>query len=276
MQKKYGLKRILIVDWDVHHGNGTQNMFIEDPDILYISIHRYDDGEFFPCHPDADMNVVGAGPGIGRTVNIPWSDDDIGDVEYMAAFSRVVLPIAYEFDPELVLVSAGFDAAIGDPIGEYNVSSECYAHMTHLLMGLAKGKVLLCLEGGYSLEALPLCATMCLKALLSDPLPSLNLNLSTPDLSAMLTLNAVINIQSRYWKTLGPSSKDKCIENVSYNISGNLSNKISKTQFQCTYLSWFFIYSLLTYSSMRFKRYTAYLLVIYALRQIWDFSITYS
>lgn len=109
--------RVLIVDWDVHHGNGIQRMFENDLRVLYISIHRYDNGEFFPCSEDANYNVVGNGEGTGFTVNIPWNSKGMGDTEYLATFTNVVLPIAYEFNPELVLVSAGFDAARGDRLG---------------------------------------------------------------------------------------------------------------------------------------------------------------
>lgn len=172
--------------------------------MLYISIHRFDDGEFFPCSQDASMTVVGAGAGIGRTVNIPFSDEDMGDAEYIAAFTRIVLPIAYEFDPDMVLVSAGFDAAENDPIGDYHLSPACYAHMTRMLMNLAGGRILLLLEGGYSLEALSNCACACLRALLMDPLPQMQLR--RPDSGALHTLNSVINIQSRYWKMLASSA----------------------------------------------------------------------
>lgn len=203
LQKAHGANKIMIVDWDVHHGNGTQHMFIEDPNVLYVSIHRYDQGDFFPGSTDADLNVVGKGSGVGRNINIPWSDEEMGDGEYLAAFHRVVLPIGYEFAPDMVIVSAGFDAAVDDPIGEYMVSPECYAHMTHMLMGLANGKVLLCLEGGYSLKALPLCATNCLKALLGEPLPLLSP--SFPSLGAMITLDSVCHVQSKFWKCFGKS-----------------------------------------------------------------------
>jgi len=111
------------VDWDVHHGNGIQHMFESDPKVLYISIHRYDNGSFFPCSTDADYRAVGNRQGEGFTVNIPWNKKGMGDAEYLAAFTNIVLPIAYEYAPELVLVSAGFDAAQGDPLGGKGVGS---------------------------------------------------------------------------------------------------------------------------------------------------------
>jgi len=92
-------------------------MFEDDPRVLYISIHRYDDGGFFPGKKDADYDAVGINDGKGFNVNIPWNYNRMGDTEYLAAFTNIVLPIAYEYGPELVLVSAGFDAAQGDPLG---------------------------------------------------------------------------------------------------------------------------------------------------------------
>lgn len=117
------IRRVLIVDWDVHHGNGTQHIFESNPKVLYMSIHRYDYGQFFPRSEDANFDVVGEGSGTGFNVNIPWNAKGMGDMEYIAAFQRIILPIAYEFAPELVLISAGFDAALGDPLGGCKVES---------------------------------------------------------------------------------------------------------------------------------------------------------
>nr|KAG5705614.1 hypothetical protein BaRGS_034812 [Batillaria attramentaria] len=149
-QSGVAVVRILIVDWDVHHGNATQHMFYADPSVLYISLHRYDNGYFFPGSQEADAQFVGQGDGKGFNVNIPWSREKMGNAEYMAAFQRIVMPIAYEYAPELVLVSAGFDAALGDFLGGYKVTPECYGHMTHMLSGLANGKVVLALESQFT------------------------------------------------------------------------------------------------------------------------------
>ncbi|CAL8237979.1 unnamed protein product [Merluccius merluccius] len=146
--------RVLILDWDVHHGNGTQHMFQEDDSVLYISLHRYDNGTFFPSSEDADCDRVGVGQGAGFNVNIPWSGGRMGDSDYLAAFHHIVLPIATEFNPGLVVVSAGFDAARGDPLGGYHVTPEGYAHLTHLLCSLAGGKVLIILEEDSGLDQL--------------------------------------------------------------------------------------------------------------------------
>ncbi|CAE6460153.1 unnamed protein product [Rhizoctonia solani] len=140
------IQRVLILDWDVHHGNGTQLAFEDDPNVLYISIHRYDGGEFYPGGIYGSMNSIGTGAGKGKSVNIPWPEGHMGDADYMYAFLNIVMPIAYEFAPELVFISAGFDAAAGDTLGSCDVTPACYAHMTALLSTLAGGKLVVALE----------------------------------------------------------------------------------------------------------------------------------
>ncbi|XP_020669972.3 protein deacetylase HDAC6 isoform X1 [Pogona vitticeps] len=193
--------RVMILDWDVHHGNGTQHMFEDDPSVLYVSLHRYDNGLFFPTSEDADYDRVGLGPGKGYTLNVPWNCPRMGDPEYMAAFHQIVMPVSYEFNPELVLVSAGFDAARGDPLGGCLVTPECYAHMTHLLLGLAGGKVVLVLEGGYNLESISESMTMCTRSLLGDPPPPLG-RLKAPHPSALQSLAQVAAVHRKYWASL--------------------------------------------------------------------------
>ena len=121
-RRRMGVERVLIVDWDVHHGNGTQHMFDGDPSVLYFSVHRFDHGHFYPGSGAA--RECGDGAGEGFSVNVPWPGGGFGDEEYAAVFSEVLLPIAREFDPHLVLVCAGFDAAAGDPLGGCDVSPE--------------------------------------------------------------------------------------------------------------------------------------------------------
>ncbi|XP_013133269.1 PREDICTED: histone deacetylase 6 isoform X1 [Papilio polytes] len=198
----HGVKRLLILDWDVHHGNGTQNITYDDNRILYMSIHRYDNAAFFPHSKDADYKAVGEGAGEGYNVNIPWNKRGMGNLEYMAAFTQVVLPIAYEYNPELVIVSAGFDACINDPLGGCKVLPECYGRMTQMLKGLAGGKIILCLEGGYNISSTSYAMTMCTKALLGDPI-ELNYNPEEEiHWSAVETINNVIKTQKKYWKSL--------------------------------------------------------------------------
>ncbi|KAK8746020.1 hypothetical protein OTU49_017225, partial [Cherax quadricarinatus] len=199
--RQYGYQRVLILDWDVHHGNGIQHAFESNPHVLYISIHRYDHGLFFPSSEDANYDRVGTGAGEGYNVNIPWNKSGLGDAEYISAMLQVVLPIAYQFDPQLVLVSAGFDAARGDPLGGCRVTPECYGHMTHLLSSLAGGKIVLALEGGYNLNTISYCMTMCAKALLGDPMPLLEASL-VPSKGAVQTINDVIKTHSQYWSIL--------------------------------------------------------------------------
>ncbi|KAJ3399410.1 Histone deacetylase hda1, partial [Chytriomyces hyalinus] len=134
--------RILIVDWDVHHGNGTQKHFLSNPNCLYFSIHAYHEAQFYPFSTNADLGVSGN----GFNINVPWGwKGGGGDSDYIHVFNELLLPVAKEFNPDLVLVSAGFDAALGD-VGERGLSPAGYAHMTRLLMDLAGGKVVLSLE----------------------------------------------------------------------------------------------------------------------------------
>lgn len=194
--------RVLIVDWDIHHGNGTQRLFENSRNVLYISLHRYEHGQFFPKSSDGNYTVVGEGLGEGFNVNIPWNKHKMGDSDYIAAFQRIIMPIAYEFNPELVLVSAGFDAVIGDPIGHYNVTPEAYGYFTQWLSSLANGKIILCLEGGYNVNSISHAMTMCTKALLGDPLPMLHTAGKAPNASCVETIQNVWSVHRKYWKSL--------------------------------------------------------------------------
>ncbi|XP_036092272.1 histone deacetylase 7 isoform X8 [Rousettus aegyptiacus] len=204
LQQQGKASRILIVDWDVHHGNGTQQTFYQDPSVLYISLHRHDDGNFFPGSGAVDE--VGAGSGEGFNVNVAWAgglDPPMGDPEYLAAFRIVVMPIAREFSPDLVLVSAGFDAAEGHPapLGGYHVSARCFGYMTQQLMSLAGGAVVLALEGGHDLTAICDASEACVAALLGnkvDPLSEEGWK-QKPNLNAIRSLDAVIRVHSKYW-----------------------------------------------------------------------------
>ncbi|ETE71587.1 Histone deacetylase 7, partial [Ophiophagus hannah] len=221
LQQKGKISKILIVDWDVHHGNGTQQVFYRDPNVLYLSLHRYDDGNFFPGSGAADevisgftyilvslsQNIidkdplhgcseavqliwrcrdlnngpdllpvflfqVGSGAGEGFTVNVAWTgglEPPMGDPEYLAAFRTVVMPIAQEFSPDVVLVSAGFDAADGHPppLGGYKVSAK------------------------YKPSFIPQL----------EPLPEEILQ-QKPSTNAVHSLEAVIKVQSQYWSSV--------------------------------------------------------------------------
>ncbi|EPS65757.1 hypothetical protein M569_09020, partial [Genlisea aurea] len=115
-----GAKRVLIIDWDVHHGNGTQEIFEKSKSVLYVSLHRHEGGKFYPGTGSA-YEVIGIMGAEGYCVNIPWSCAGIGDNDYIFAFQHVVLPIASEFNPDMTIISAGFDAARGDPLGGCDV-----------------------------------------------------------------------------------------------------------------------------------------------------------
>uniref|UniRef100_A0A674JJY6 Histone deacetylase n=1 Tax=Terrapene triunguis TaxID=2587831 RepID=A0A674JJY6_9SAUR len=203
LQQKLSVGKILIVDWDIHHGNGTQQAFYSDPNVLYISLHRYDNGNFFPG--SGAPEEVGSGMGVGYNVNIAWTggvDPPIGDVEYLAAFRTVVMPIANEFSPDVVLVSAGFDAVEGhlSPLGGYSVTAKCFGHLTKQLMKLAGGRVVLALEGGHDLTAICDASEACVSALLGvelDPLDQALLQ-QKPNVNAVATLEKVIEIQSKW------------------------------------------------------------------------------
>ncbi|XP_075993556.1 protein deacetylase HDAC6-like, partial [Genypterus blacodes] len=114
-QTRHAVSRVLIVDWDVHHGQGVQYLFQEDPSVLYFSVHRYEHASFWPHLPESDSQFVGVGRAEGRSINLPWNQTGMTDADYRAAFTQLLLPVAQEFQPQLVLVAAGFDAAIGDP-----------------------------------------------------------------------------------------------------------------------------------------------------------------
>jgi histone deacetylase 6 len=211
-QEQGAAAKVLIVDWDLHHGNGTQHSFWDDPSILYFSTHE------FPFYPGTGaVEEVGGGSGRGFTVNVPWPGG-MGDAEYTAAFDDVLMPIARAFEPDLVLVSAGFDAADGDPLGSMRVSPRGYAAMTSRLLGLAGGRVVLALEGGYNLDAISDSAAACLSVLLGDNAPMEAARSPSP--IAVRIIEAVRRTQGRFWPALLSSSSSSSIHSPSGNIPG--------------------------------------------------------
>ncbi|KAJ4347879.1 Histone deacetylase hda1 [Didymosphaeria variabile] len=180
-------RKIIILDWDVHHGNGIQHAFYDDPNVLYISLHVFRGGA---RNPDGDLTYCGEGPGLGRNVNIPWEEHYMGDAEYIYAFQQVVIPIVSEFDPDLVIISAGFDAAEGDALGMCHVSPAGYAHMTHMLMRVAEGKMAV--------------------TLMLQPPDRLADDLN-PKESAVRTIEQVKRAQSKFWKCMYPKQLDSAI-----------------------------------------------------------------
>ncbi|XP_074871506.1 polyamine deacetylase HDAC10 isoform X2 [Carettochelys insculpta] len=200
-KKRYGLQRILIVDWDVHHGQGIQYIFEEDPSVLYFSWHRYEHQQFWPLLRESDYDAVGQGKGKGFNINVPWNKVGMGNSDYLAAFFHVLLPVAFEFVPELILVSSGYDSGIGDPEGHMDATPECFAHLTHFLMQLADGRLCAVLEGGYHLKSLSESVCMTVKALLRDPLPQISGEMA-PCLSAVESIQNVRAAHIPYWKCL--------------------------------------------------------------------------
>jgi acetoin utilization deacetylase AcuC-like enzyme len=151
-QNAYGVKRVLIVDYDVHHGNGTQDIFYTDPSVMFMSTHQY------PWYPGTGaVDETGAGAGVGTKVNIPL-EAGVGDEGYGQAYEQIVWPVARRFEPELVLVSAGFDAHWADPLCRMKLSLKGYDHLTRELIQMAGafcgGKIVFVLEGGYNLTSL--------------------------------------------------------------------------------------------------------------------------
>ncbi|KAK3828099.1 MAG: histone deacetylase Clr3 [Benniella sp.] len=227
LQKYHGLQKIFILDWDVHHGNGTQSAFYDDPDVVYCSIHRFDHGLFYPGDPVAGAHTaIGEGPGRGRTINIPWNSSGMGDSEYIYAFHKVIIPIIYEFAPDFVLVSAGFDAAKGDHIGQMLVTPAAYGHMTHMLKSLAGGKIILALEGGYNLDSIAVSGLACAKALLNDPIEPLDP--IVPNAECVQTIHEVIEVQSRYWKSLPQSYTDPLHDPIEDHITVGVDKILSE------------------------------------------------
>ncbi|XP_055388035.1 histone deacetylase 4 isoform X2 [Condylostylus longicornis] len=232
-QKMPLVEKILIFDWDVHHGNGTQQAFYDCPNVLYMSIHRHDDGNFFPG--TGGPAECGTGSGLGYNVNISWSgglDPPLGDAEYLAAFRTLVMPIAREFSPDIVLVSAGFDAAAGHPapLGGYLVSPACFGYMTRELMQLANGKIVLALEGGYDLPAICDSAQECVRALLGDDLTKISEEeLSRPPCqNAICTLQKTIAIQMSHWP---------CVRRLAHTISMSAVKVIKAENEECEALT---------------------------------------
>ena len=152
LQEKYHLKRIFIIDWDVHHGNGTQHCFYEDPDVFYFSTHQY---PFYPGTGSEDER--GAGEGEGATLNCPLEEGE-GDREILHYFNHQLVDAVSEFKPDFILISAGFDAHREDPLASLNVTDEGFLEMTRVVNGLSLtycgGRIVSCLEGGYHLSAL--------------------------------------------------------------------------------------------------------------------------
>ena len=146
-----GMSRVLIVDWDVHHGNGTQNAFYSDPSVLYISTHQY------PHYPGTGaLDEVGEGGARGYNINVPLPAG-ANDADYVYVFNKLIVPVALQFKPDIILVSAGQDAHVNDPLASMRLTSAGFGYLASIVKGIADstcGRTVLVLEGGYNLEAL--------------------------------------------------------------------------------------------------------------------------
>ncbi|UCF56737.1 MAG: histone deacetylase [Deltaproteobacteria bacterium] len=200
-QEHLQLHRILVVDWDLHHGNGTQHSFENDPSILYFSTHQY------PYYPGSgSLTEAGKGKGEGFTVNVPLSMG-YGDGEYVGIFEKILRPIAIEFNPEVILVSAGFDIYMEDPLGGMNVTPNGFAGLTRSIMQMANescgGKMVITLEGGYHLQGLRDSVKAVLKELAGLSETRVTDLMAKADQQALdYVTERVIEVQHRYWKGL--------------------------------------------------------------------------
>jgi len=209
-QRVHGAQRVLILDWDVHHGNGTQAAFWADPSVLFISLHQDD---LYPAGWGA-ADQVGIGDGEGFTVNVPLPAGT-GNRGYAEAFARVVTPISLQFDPDLVIVSAGQDANVMDPLARMSVTLAGYRAMTEAMMSVAaeccEGRLVVTQEGGYAPQYAPYCSATIAQTLvrlppdgewIADPYgeraetqpPSVELGLV-----AATAIDRVLAVQQRYW-----------------------------------------------------------------------------
>lgn len=212
MDKYPDVNRIAIIDWDVHHGNATQHMFYEDEGVLYISLHRYDNGRFYPQSNDGSPLMVGKGKAKGKNINIAWSSDppeNIGDQEYLYAFHKIITPVLREFDPQLILVSAGFDCAFGDPLGKLSVTPIGFEHMTCILKDLqVNGRIVLVLEGGYNIPIISRSMIACIRILLGSKPTPIYIDINKINKDAIKSITETIKEISPYWASFSEFKKN--------------------------------------------------------------------
>ncbi|HEY8515230.1 MAG TPA: histone deacetylase [Candidatus Binatia bacterium] len=152
LRRKHGLERIAIIDWDLHHGNGTEAIFYDDPSVLYVSLHQS------PLYPGTGAATdIGRGPGLGYTINVPFGAG-VGDEGYLRAFAEIIVPVLRQYAPQFILVSAGFDCHWRDPLGGMQVTEKGFLGMARNLITVANevadGRIAAVLEGGYDLDAI--------------------------------------------------------------------------------------------------------------------------
>lgn len=195
LRRRHGLGRVLVVDWDLHHGNGTQHLFERDPEVLFVSIHQY------PFYPGTGaLAEHGRGDGEGFTVNVALPAG-AGDDVYLDAFRRVIVPVAQRYAPEFVLISAGFDAHGRDPLGGMQVSEDGFRAMARALLAVAAehcgGRCAAILEGGYDLQAIRASAAAVLDEMAGGGAAA------APAPPPAPVVDEVVRLQSRYWRLDG-------------------------------------------------------------------------
>ncbi len=207
-QRQHGLRRVMIIDWDVHHGNGTQAAFYGDPDVLFVSLHQDD---WYPLGWGLAEHS-GEGAAAGRTVNIPLPAGT-GNRGYLEAFDRVIDPIARQFAPELILVSAGQDANMYDPLARMMVTMDGYRDLTERVMAMADracgGRLVILQEGGYSAAYVPFCTLAVVEALAGRRSEARDPSIGTSELDRSqraygpdqtAAIDEVIRVQSDFWR----------------------------------------------------------------------------
>ncbi|KRX10629.1 hypothetical protein PPERSA_05449 [Pseudocohnilembus persalinus] len=249
--QKLNQKKIVVLDWDIHHGDGSQNLLKNDPNIIYISLHRHDNGMFYPGI-SGSVDNIGEGDAKGFNLNFPWNLDlDNGftarNDEYIFIFERLIIPIIKEFAPDLLIVSSGFDGCINDPLGQCEITIDGYAYMTARLKEVMNDKILICLEGGYNLDMIPHAAEGVFRALTGETLPiknSLNnqtmkqvIQNCTPNKVGMETFKTCYNKFKEYWPILQTDKEalefeENCLKNIqnSYRYNPLYQNQLQDLQ----------------------------------------------
>jgi acetoin utilization deacetylase AcuC-like enzyme len=187
VRKAFGLERIMVVDWDVHHGNGTQDAFYDDPGVLFLSLHQHN---WYP-KLSGELEQVGSGKGIGYTVNIPLPAGT-GDRGYRAAFEQIVLPIGLQYRPQLILISAGQDASWLDPLAQMMMSMSGFRQLSSFMLSLADevcdGRIVMLQEGGYSAAYVPYCTIAAVEPLVGVDLGIVDLYAGSSELERSQTI----------------------------------------------------------------------------------------
>jgi acetoin utilization deacetylase AcuC-like enzyme len=186
-RRVYGLERIMLVDWDVHHGNGTQDAFYSDPAVLFVSLHQHN---WYP-RLSGELEQVGSGAGVGYTVNIPLPAGT-GDRGYRAAFEQLVIPVGLQYKPQLMIISAGQDASWLDPLAQQMMSMDGFRQLSTYMHNLAEeicgGKLVLLQEGGYSAAYVPYCTSAVIEPLLGADLGIVDLYAGSSELERCQTI----------------------------------------------------------------------------------------